>query len=79
SHFARAALGGARRVGYDFSALLQQVGIAQELLSDPRARIAPEQFTRLLLLLWVALDDEFLGFAEGPSNRGTCAMMCHAL
>ncbi|MGY2295433.1 AraC family transcriptional regulator [Pseudomonas yamanorum] len=79
SHYARAALGGARRAGYDYSGLLQQVGITPELLSEPRARIAPEQFTRLLQMLWLALDDEYLGFAEGPSKRGTFAMMCHAL
>ena len=79
SHYARAALGGARRAGYDYSGLLQQVGITPELLTEPRARIAPEQFTRLLQMLWLALDDEYLGFAEGPSKRGTFAMMCHAL
>ena len=27
SHYARAALGGARRAGYDYSDLLQQLGI----------------------------------------------------
>ena len=79
SHYARAALGGARRAGYDYSGLLQQLGITPELLTEPRARIAPEQFTRLLQLLWLALDDEYLGFADGPSKRGTFAMMCHAL
>ena len=79
SHYARAALGGARRAGYDYSGLLQQVGITPELLSEPRARIAPEQFTQLLQMLWLGLDDEYLGFAEGPSKRGTFAMMCHAL
>ncbi|MCK6190409.1 AraC family transcriptional regulator [Pseudomonas sp. EYE_354] len=79
SHYARAALGGARRVGYDCSELLQQAGITPQLLSEPRARIAPEQFTRLLQMLWLALDDEYLGFADGVSKRGTFAMMCHAL
>ncbi|MBT9303667.1 AraC family transcriptional regulator [Pseudomonas sp. TAE6080] len=79
SHYARAALGGARRAGYDCSTLLQQLGITPELLAEPRARIAPEQFTRLLQMLWQALDDEYLGFADGPSKRGTFAMMCHAL
>ena len=79
SHYARAALGGARRAGYDASGLLQQVGITPELLAEPRARIAPEQFTRLLQLLWLGLDDEYMGFADGPSKRGTFAMMCHAL
>jgi len=79
SHFARAALGGARRRGYDYSALLQQLGISTELLNEPRARIAPEQFTALLQLLWQALDDEYLGFGHGPSKPGTFAMMCHTL
>ncbi|MFA7942414.1 AraC family transcriptional regulator [Pseudomonas brenneri] len=79
SHYARAASGGARRAGYDCSTLLQQLGITPELLAEPRARIAPEQFTRLLQMLWQALDDEYLGFADGPSKRGTFAMMCHAL
>ncbi|KAF0865302.1 AraC family transcriptional regulator [Pseudomonas sp. LD120] len=79
SHFARAALGGARRRGYDYAPLLQQLGISPELLDQPKARIAPEQFTRLLQLLWRELDDEYLGFGEGPSKRGTFAMMCHAL
>lgn len=47
SHFARAALGGARRQGYDYAPLLHQLGITPELLNQPKARIAPEQFTRL--------------------------------
>jgi AraC-like DNA-binding protein len=79
SHFARAALGGARRQGFDYSGLLQQLGISAELLDEPRARLTPEQFTGLLQLLWQALDDEYLGFGHGPSKRGTFAMMCHAL
>ena len=79
SHYARAALGGARRAGYDYSGLLQQVGITPELLTEPRARIAPEQFTRLLQMLWLALDDEYLGFGKGQSKPGSFAMMCHAV
>ncbi|MCX7078802.1 MAG: AraC family transcriptional regulator, partial [Pseudomonas sp.] len=38
SHFARAALGGARRQGFDYSGLLQQLGISAELLDEPKAR-----------------------------------------
>ncbi|RBJ78997.1 AraC family transcriptional regulator [Pseudomonas sp. MWU12-2534b] len=79
SHFARAALGGARRRGHDCEPLLQRLGISPELLNQPKARIAPEQFTSLLQHLWLELDDEYLGFAHGPSKRGTFAMMCHAL
>ncbi|PMQ14024.1 putative HTH-type transcriptional regulator [Pseudomonas sp. AD21] len=79
SHFARAALGGARRSGFDYWPLLQQLGISPELLDEPRARIAPEQFTQLLQSLWLALDDEYLGFGNAPSKPGSFAMMCHAL
>jgi len=79
SHFARAALGGAQRHGLDCSDLLQQSGIQPELLSEPRARIAPEQFAHLIQRIWQALDDEYMGFARAPSKRGTFAMMCHAL
>jgi AraC-like DNA-binding protein len=79
SHFARAALGGARRLGHDYSSLLQQLGISPELLEEPRARIAPEQFAQLIQRLWLALDDEYLGFGAAPSKPGTFAMMCHAL
>jgi len=79
SHFVRAALRGAERHGQDFSALLRQLGIQPALLEEPRARIAPEQFARLLQLLWEALDDEYMGFGRTPSKRGTFAMMCHAI
>jgi hypothetical protein len=34
---------------------------------EPRARIAPEQFTRLMQMLWVGLDDEYLGFARASA------------
>jgi AraC-like DNA-binding protein len=79
SHFARAVLGGAQRRGYDYSGLLQQLGISPELLDEPRARIPPEQFTRLIQGLWLALDDEYLGFGQGVSKPGSFAMMCHAV
>ncbi|WP_339502716.1 AraC family transcriptional regulator [Pseudomonas silesiensis] len=79
SHFARAALVGARQRGYDYSNLLQRLGISAELLDEPRARIAPEQFTRLIQGLWLALDDEYLGFGSAPSKPGSFAMMCHAV
>ncbi|MEB0041283.1 AraC family transcriptional regulator [Pseudomonas sp. MH10] len=79
SHFARAALGGAQRQGMECSQLLLQSGIQPEWLGEPRARIAPEQFARLIQLLWQAMDDEYMGFGQAPSKRGTFAMMCHAL
>lgn len=79
SHFVRAALRGAERQGHDCASLLRQLGIQPALLDEPRARIAPEQFARLMQLLWERLDDEYLGFGRLPSKRGTFAMMGHAI
>jgi AraC-like DNA-binding protein len=79
SHFARALLQGAQRYDLDCAPILEQVGIQPELLAEPRARIAPEQFAQLIQLLWRALDDEYMGFGLAPCKRGTFAMMCHAL
>lgn len=79
SHFVRAALHGAMQRGQDHAALLRAAGIPPALYDEPRARVAPEQFSRLIQLLWEALDDEYLGLAQLPSRRGSFAMMCHAI
>lgn len=79
SHFIRAALRGAERQGRDCSALLREVGIQPAILDEPRARVAPEQFAHLVQLLWVFLDDEYLGFGAQRSKLGTFAMMCYSL
>ena len=49
------------------------------VLEEPRARIDPQQFARLVQLLWERLDDEYLGFGRLKSKRGTFAMMGHAI
>ncbi|MNQ64905.1 Urease operon transcriptional activator [compost metagenome] len=79
SHFVRAALRGATRQGVDHLPILRAAGIQPALLDEPRARVAPEQFTRLLQELWETLNDEYMGFGLQPSKRGTFAMMCHAI
>ena len=77
SHFVCAALRGAR--DQDARELLREAGIPTAVLDEPRARIAPEQFARLIRLLWERLDDEYLGLGPLPSKRGTFAMMGHAI
>ncbi|MND60282.1 Urease operon transcriptional activator [compost metagenome] len=79
SHFVRAALRGATRQGVDRVPILRAAGIQPALLDEPRARVAPEQFARLLQVLWETLDDEYMGLGQQPSKRGTFAMMCHAI
>ncbi|MCO6058589.1 AraC family transcriptional regulator [Pseudomonas sp. MOB-449] len=79
SHFVRAALRGAMRHGVDCTPVLRAAGIQPALLEEPRARVAPEQFARLMQVLWEVLDDEYMGFGVQRSKRGTFAMMCHAI
>ncbi|MBT8767171.1 AraC family transcriptional regulator [Metapseudomonas boanensis] len=79
SHFVRAALRGPKRHGLDCELLLRSAGIQPALLMEPRARVAPEQFSRLMQVLWAALDDEYMGVGQQRSKRGTFAMMCHAI
>ncbi len=79
SHFVRAALRGAQRRGLDCQPLLRQAGIQDAVLREPRARVDPAQFARLIQCLWETLDDEYLGFGRQPSKRGTFAMMGHTL
>ncbi|MCP2260741.1 AraC-type DNA-binding protein [Streptoalloteichus tenebrarius] len=74
-HHVTAALRGARRRGLAVDALLTAAGIAPVLLSQPRARVTPDQFARLVKKLWDALDDEFLGFGAVRGRRGTFATM----
>lgn len=77
-HHVRAALRGAQRLGIDTVPLLQAAHIPPLLLGDPRARVTPEQFTRLIKELHRATGDEFLGLAAALSRHGTFAMMCYA-
>lgn len=79
SHFVHAALRGAQHQGVACEPLLRQAGIQPAVLEEPRARVSPEQFSRLMQLLWETLDDEYLGLAQGTSKRGTFAMMGHAV
>ncbi|MEC4017027.1 AraC family transcriptional regulator [Streptomyces sp. H27-D2] len=77
-HHVRAALRGAQRLGVDTLPLLQAAQIPPLLLGDDRARVTPEQFTRLVKALHRATGDEFLGLGAAPSRRGSFEMMCHA-
>ncbi|MGW1075576.1 AraC family transcriptional regulator [Streptomyces sp. NPDC002537] len=77
-HHVTAALGGARRLGIDTVPLLQSARIPPLLLADERARVTPEQFSRLVRAVRRATGDEFLGLGRTPSRPGTFAMMCYA-
>ncbi|MBC2877330.1 MULTISPECIES: AraC family transcriptional regulator [Streptomyces] len=78
AHFVRAALAGAVRLGHDPVPLLQTARIPPLLPGDDRARVTPEQFTRLVRAVRRTTRDEFLALGTAPSRPGTFAMMCHA-
>ena len=75
SHYARAALGGARRQGLDCRPLLARAGIADELLSARDSRVHADQLTTLIQALWAELADEFMGFTPNRCKPGSFAMM----
>ena len=79
AHHARAALGGAIRLGVDVGPLVERSGIDPQALKDERGRVGAPQFVALVKLLWAALDDELLGFCSAPLKVGTFAMMAHAV
>lgn len=79
SHYVRAAIAGALLKGYSANELLEQAGIGMELLSEPKARVYPDQFSKLLRVLVTELNDEFLGQDDKPSRRGTFETLCHLI
>lgn len=78
-HFVNAALAGVRRMGIDINALLSRVGIEPELLNQPKARVSPDQYTRLAQTLWLVTQDEHLGFDNNPRKLGTFSIMCQLI
>lgn len=78
-HFVNAALAGVRRMGMDTDALLSHAGIEPELLNQPKARVSPDQYTRLAQSLWLVTQDEHLGFDVRPRRLGTFSTMCQLI
>ena len=78
-HFVNAALAGVRRLNIDLNVILNRAGIDAELLTQPRARVSPDQYTRLAQTLWLVTQDEHLGVGRSPRRLGTFAMMCRLI
>lgn len=78
-HFVNAALAGVRRLNIDLNVILNRAGIDAELLNQPRARVSPDQYTRLAQTLWLVSQDEHLGFGRSPRRLGTFATMCRLI
>jgi AraC-like DNA-binding protein len=77
--FVRGMLSGLRAKGVDCDDWLREVGIAPELLRDPRARVGLHQYADLLRLLIERRDDEMLGLLTRPTKRGSFALQVRAV
>jgi AraC-like DNA-binding protein len=77
-NYVKAMLASAVRNGCDGSSLLDQAGIAEELLATEKARVPATKFVQLSHDVMDLLQDENRGFLERTSRPGTFAMMCYA-
>lgn len=75
-HFVEAALGGARRKGFDTRQLLAEAGIHPDFLESNMARVGSDSFSRLMQTIWTCMDDEFMGLGPRRARAGTFATMC---
>lgn len=70
----------AKRAGVSSLDLLDECGIAPDIVNDPDARIDKQKFIQLMLAVMRQTQDEFMGFGEGRiSKPGTFSMMAHAV
>ena len=73
-------LEGAKRGGVSSFDLLEECGIAPDLLEQPNAVIEKQTFIHLMLAVMKRTQDEFMGFGKGRKSKpGTFSMMAHAL
>lgn len=66
------------RRGADPLPLLEQAGIAPQLLASPSARVSSAQYGALWNAICHALDDEFFGQDSHPMRSGSFIAMCQA-
>lgn len=75
SHFARAVLRGAERLGIDSGTLLQELGISPAVYQEDQGIVHADQFVRLVQRAWEASGDEFLGMSGTRCIPGHFALM----
>lgn len=77
--FVHEALVAVRERGLDAETLLREAGISPVLLDAPQARVSPERYGALWLLISEELDDEFFGLDSRPMKSGSFTLLCHAV
>jgi AraC-like DNA-binding protein len=79
SHYFRETLRGAERLGLNVSDLLEHVGLHAAQVNDPAWRGPSEKLAELVQMVWLLLDDEFMGFMKNRCKPGVFAMMCNVI
>lgn len=79
SHYFSETIRGAEQCGLDGDKLLHEVGLTRAEIVDPLWRGKSEKLARLVQLVWLALNDEFMGFTEHRCKVGTFAMVVHSI
>jgi AraC-like DNA-binding protein len=79
SHYFRETLRGAERLGFNGEDLLRRVGLDLANVHDPAWRGSSEKLAELVQLVWLVLDDEFMGFTQDRCKPGVFAMMCNVV
>jgi len=69
---------GAVDKGLDRNWLLNQIGLPQPLVNDPKGRIPVQAMSELTKLIRLTLKDESLGFLEQPLKPNTHQYACHS-
>ncbi len=77
SHYFRETLRGAERRGFNPDDFLKRVGLDAANVYDPAWRGSSEKLAELVQLVWLILDDEFMGFTLRRCKPGVFAMMCN--
>ncbi|RKP43887.1 AraC family transcriptional regulator [Trinickia fusca] len=67
-----------KRCGADPLPMLEQAGIAPQLLASPSARVSSAQYGALWNAIGRGLDDEFFGQDSHPMRSGSFIAMCQA-
>lgn len=74
-HYARVVIHAAIDRGLDQHSLLKYASIHPNLLGQQQARISPEQFSRLIQVIWQQSDDEFICMVSAPVRFGIFSLM----
>ena len=76
--FVRSALAGVINRGIDCRPLLEQAGIPLSVMENPKLRVEPEPYSRLIQSICRELNDEFFGLSSRSCPPGAFAMMVQA-